>query len=231
MLNKLRMIWTIFQMSLTVSVIIILMYLFKDKNRAVRRAWGAMQMKLLGITLKIEGKIDPEANMIVMNHQSLLDIVVFEYLHPKNIAWIAKKEIANLPWFGNILKIPEMIIIERENKASLLKLLKEAKEKYKQDRPLAIFPEGTRTDGTKLRKFKAGAKIIAQKNNFKVQPIVVIGTRKILDTHNLTQKSGIVKIIYLPTIQADKDTTWYEDMATNMATILEQNTEACKYDS
>lgn len=231
MLNKLRMLWTIVQMILTVSIVIILMYIFRSKNRTIRKAWGAIQMKLLGITLDIEGKVDADANMIVMNHQSLVDIIVFEYLHPKNIAWIAKQEIAKLPWFGHILKAPDMIIVQRESKASLLKLLKDAKEKYQQNRPLAIFPEGTRTDGTKLRKFKVGAKMIAQKNNFKVQPIVIIGTRDILDSQNMSQKSGTVKIIYLPTVQADKKTTWYEDMEQQMAKVLKENIEAKKNES
>jgi 1-acyl-sn-glycerol-3-phosphate acyltransferase len=220
MLNKLRIIWTAIQMGITVSITIILMYLFKSKNRAIRKVWGAIQIKLLDINLEIEGTLDEDADMIMMNHQSLVDIILFEYLHPKDLAWVAKKEIASLPWFGHILKAPDMIIIERENKSSLVKLLKESKIRYEQNRPIAIFPEGTRTDGKSLRKFKAGAKLVAQKYNFKVQPIVIVGTRDILDTHNLTQNSGSVKIIYLPTIQVDKDSLWYENMHNDMASIL-----------
>jgi 1-acyl-sn-glycerol-3-phosphate acyltransferase len=124
-----------------------------------------------------------------------------------------------------------MIIIERESKSSLIKLLKESKEKYEKQRPIAIFPEGTRTDGKKLRKFKAGAKLIAQKHNFKVQPIVIVGSRDILDSHSFTQKSGIVKIIYLPTVEANKNTNWYEEMATNMGNALVQNREKYTFES
>ena len=97
MLNKLRMFWTIVQMVITVSITIILMYIFKSKNRTVRKIWGAIQMKLMGITLEIEGEVDNDADMIMMNHQSLVDIILLEYLHPKDIAWVAKSEIANLP--------------------------------------------------------------------------------------------------------------------------------------
>jgi 1-acyl-sn-glycerol-3-phosphate acyltransferase len=88
------------------------MYLFKKANRKIRQIWGKLQLKLMGIELHIEGEIDPNANMIVMNHQSLLDIILFEGLHPKDIAWVAKKEIADLPWFGHILKAPKMIIVD-----------------------------------------------------------------------------------------------------------------------
>ncbi len=231
MLNKLRVLFTIAQFMITVSIVIMLMYIFRSKNRVIRRAWGALQMKLLGITLEIEGTLDDDANLIAMNHQSLVDIIVLEYLHQNDIAWVAKKEIANIPWFGHILKAPDMIIIERENKSSLVKLLKESKIRYTQNRPIAIFPEGTRTDGKKLRKFKAGAKLIAQKYNLKVQPLVIVGTRDILDSQNMTQKSGTVKVICLPTVQADKNTNWYEDMEDIMAKTLTKELRTKRSDS
>jgi len=222
MIGKLRAVFTILEMIVTVTITIILMYLFRSKNRGLRRAWAAMQMKLLGITLEIKGDIDPNADMLVMNHQSVLDIMVFEYLHPKNLAWVAKKEIADIPWFGHILKAPDMIIIERESKSSLVKLIKESKEKLEQQRPIAIFPEGTRSDGTKIRKFKAGAKMIANKYNLKVQPAILVGTRTILDSQNLKQSSGTVKIIYLPVVEAKKGEDWYEKIEQDMSEVLKK---------
>jgi len=221
-LSKIRAIFTIIQMAITITITIILMYAFNSKNRSIRKVWGALQMKLLGIDLEIKGAEDPNATMQVMNHQSVLDIVIFEYLHSKDIAWVAKKEIADIPWFGHILKAPKMIIIERESKSSLIKLIKESKEKLDEGRPLAIFPEGTRTDGQKLRKFKAGAQIIAEKNNLTVQPVIIIGTRHILDSQNILQNSGTVKIIYLPSVKAVRKTDWYSKMEEDMAKVLDE---------
>jgi 1-acyl-sn-glycerol-3-phosphate acyltransferase len=229
-LNKIRFFITVFQLAFTVSILIILMYIFNNKNKSLRQIWAKFQMKLLGIKINIIGTIDHSANMIIINHQSLLDIVIFEYLHPKDIAWIAKKEIANLFWFVNILKVPNMIIVQRESKSSLVQLLKDAKEKFQQHRPIAIFPEGTRTDGKKLRKFKAGAKMIALKNKFKVQPIVIVGTRDILDSHNFIHKNGTVDIIYLPSINAQKNTNWYEQMEEDMGKVLSKKLKENQYE-
>ncbi len=222
MIHKIRAIFTIIQMAITVTTIIILMYIFKNSAKPIRRVWATLQMKLLGITLEIEGKLDSSADMIMMNHQSVLDITVFEYLHSRNLAWVAKKEIADIPWFGHILKAPNMIIVERESKSSLVKLIKDTKERLSKGRAIAIFPEGTRSDGTKIRKFKAGARIIANKYKLKVQPVVIIGTRNIFDSQNLKQNSGTVKVIYLPAIQADKTTSWYEDVEIEMNEILKK---------
>ena len=215
-LSKLRAIFTIIQFMITVTILIILMYIFKKHIRKIRHCWSIMQMKLLGIKIEEIGKSDPNASMQLMNHQSLLDIVIFEYLDVHNLAWVAKKEIADIPWFGHILKAPNMIIVERESKSSLIKLIKDCRLRLNDNRTIAIFPEGTRGKGDKLRKFKAGAKIIAQKYNLIVQPVVIIGTREVLDSQNFTQQSGTIKIIYLPSVQASKDTNWYEKIEEDM---------------
>jgi 1-acyl-sn-glycerol-3-phosphate acyltransferase len=220
--KKIRAVFTIIQIAATTSILIILMYLFRKNTKYLRQKWATMQMKLLGMELQIEGLEDSKAQMQVMNHQSVLDIMLFEYLHSKDLAWIAKIEIANIPWFGHITKAPNMILVERESKRSLIKLLKDSKDRLSKGRPIAIFPEGTRSKGKKLLKFKAGARIIAEKFDLTVQPVVIVGTRKILDSQNLTQESGIVKVIYLPTVKADKSTTWYKDMEEAMKIRLEQ---------
>jgi len=221
-MSKIRAIFTISQMILTVTITIILMYLFNKQNRKIRQVWASLQLKLLGIQLEVVGEIDNDADMYIMNHQSVMDIILFEYLLARNTAWVAKKEIANIPWFGRILKAPDMIIVERESKSALIKLLKDSKEKLSQNRPIAIFPEGTRTDGKRLRKFKVGAKMIANKYQLKVQSFVIINSLEILDSKKLTQTPGKVKIICLPTVQADKKTTWYDDVENNMREVLQK---------
>ena len=224
-MSRLRGIIILLQFAITVSITIILMYLFQKSNRIVRKNWALLQLKLMGVHLIEEGKYDPEADMLIFNHQSMMDIILFEAIATRDIAWIAKKEIGDIPWFGHILKAPKMIMVERESKKSLIQLLKDTKERLESGRQLCIFPEGTRTDGKKLRKFKAGAKVIAEKYNLKVQPAVIIGSIDVFDSKRATQKSGNIKVVYLPTIQANKDTTWYEEAETSMANILHNNVQ------
>jgi 1-acyl-sn-glycerol-3-phosphate acyltransferase len=219
-LGKLRAFLTIIQMVITVTITIILMYIFRNNTKKIRRAWAAMQLKLLGIKLEVQGEADPQANMQIMNHQSVLDIIIFEYFEKKDSAWVAKKEIADIPWFGRILKAPDMIIVQRESKSSLVQLIKDVKIQLDKNRPIFMFPEGTRGKGDKLLKFKPGAKMVAEKYNLLVQPVVIIGTRDILDSQNLIQKSGTVKIIYLDAIKAQRKTDWYEQCEQSMKDTL-----------
>ena len=186
------------------------MYIFRENIWKIRQIWSKLQLKLLFVKIEKYGKIDMDADMLLINHQSLIDIITLEAVYEKDIVWVAKKEIAKIPFYGHIVKAPKGIIIDRENKRGLIKLISQVKEKIEQKRIVAIFPEGTRGKGDRLLKFKNGAKLIAQKHNLRVQPIILINTRKILDTKNFMHNCGIIKVIYLDSIIANKDTDWFE---------------------
>lgn len=222
MLSKIRGYLTLVQFSLSVAIVIILMYLLPLKYAIwVRKNWAKMQIFLLGIKLEVHGTLDTNAQMIVMNHQSLLDIVVMEYLDfNRDTAWVAKKEISELFFYGHILKAPKMIVVDRQNKAGLIKLLKDVKDRLSHNRPIAIFPEGTRSDGKQLLKFKTGAKLVAQKHKLKVQPALMFDTRKVLDSKTLNANPGIVKVVFLESIDPTQSNDWYEKLEQDMNKIF-----------
>lgn len=229
MLSKIRGIVVVIQFSITVAFIIMAMYIFRNHTHKIIKVWMEIQVRLLGIKLEVEGTLDESCDLLIMNHQSLLDIIVVEYLHPKDLAWVAKKEISNLFFFGHIIKAPRMISIDRENKAGIIHMLKEARDRISKGRPISMFPEGTRGTGKKMLKFKSGAAMVANKLNLKVQPIVIINTKDILDSQKLTATPGIVKVIYLDAVQAEKKTDWFEKTEKSMNEIFEK--EMNKYDS
>lgn len=213
---RIRGIILLIQFSITVAITVILMYLFRNHTHKVIKAWMSLQMKVLGIKLETVGTLDESCDMIIMNHQSLLDIIVMEYIHSRDLAWVAKKEITDLFFFGHIIKAPRMISIDRENKAGIITLLKETKDRLDKGRPIAMFPEGTRGDGTKILSFKPGAKMVANKHKLRVQPIILFNTRKIVDSKKLEANPGVVKVVYLEPVQADKNTDWFEQTEIKM---------------
>lgn len=222
MLSKIRGIFAFIQFSITVAIVVVAMYLFRNKTHKIIKIWMKIQIYLLGIKLQVEGEVDTSCDMILMNHQSLLDIIVMEHIHSRNLAWVAKKEITDLFFFGHIIKAPKMISIDRENKAGIIHLLKEAKDRLSKQRPIAMFPEGTRSDGKQMLKFKAGAQILANKLNLKVQPAIILNTRDILDSKSLKQKPGLVKVKFLKPVQAKKGTSWFEDLEKNMNEVFQE---------
>ena len=216
-MERIRGIILFLQFSITVAITVVLMYTFRNHTHKIIKAWMAFQIFLLGIKIETQGKLDDTCDMVMMNHQSLLDIIVIEHIHNRDLAWVAKKEISDLFFFGHIIKAPRMISVDRENKAGLMHLLKEAKDRLDKKRPIAMFPEGTRSDGKSMLKFRPGAKMIANKFNLKVQPIVLFNTRNIVDSKSLKAAPGIVKVVFLEPIQANKATNWFEETEENMS--------------
>ena len=205
---------------ISVSIVVFFMWIFNSKHRAVRRIWARVQRFFGGYRLSVEGEFSNEANLLLINHQSMLDIVVLEEAHPANLCWISKAQIGKIPIIGKILSLPKMIAVERENKQSLIKLLSDAKDRVANGRVLAIFPEGTRSATGKLLPFKGGAKILAEKLNLKVQPIVIVGS-EILDAKNFSFKGGEIKIVCLDLLNT-AEAGWLDATREKMQAVLDE---------
>ena len=219
-MERIRGIILFLQFSITVAITVVLMYTFRNHTHKIIKAWMAFQIFLLGIKIETQGKLDNTCDMVMMNHQSLLDIIVIEHIHNRDLAWVAKKEISDLFFFGHIIKAPRMISVDRENKAGIIHLLKEAKDRLDKGRPIAMFPEGTRSNGKSMLSFRPGAKMLANRFNLRVQPIVLFNTRNIVDSKKLLATPGIVKVIYLEPVQADKNTDWFEKVEEKMNEVF-----------
>ncbi|HEC1284630.1 TPA: 1-acyl-sn-glycerol-3-phosphate acyltransferase, partial [Campylobacter upsaliensis] len=175
----------------------------------------------LNYKIELIGEFHQDAQMLVMNHQSALDIIALESIYPKNLCWIAKKELGEIPVFQIAIKKPQLLCIDRKNPRALVSVLKEAKERLKAGRVLAIFPEGTRSKSEKMLKFQSGAKILSEKLNLKVQPVLIVDSAKILDTQKFEAKSGTLKLIALPLVDTN-DEKWLENTRKTMQERLEQ---------
>ncbi len=197
----------------------------KKYYKDIKRFYTKTILKFLGIRLLIEGTPDPEAKMIIMNHSSFIDIPVIEATYPKDMVWIAKKELFDTPFFGLLLKLPDNIRLNREDRKSLIHLLKESKEKSK-EKSIAIFPEGTRARGNKLLPFKPGAKIIADKLHLKVQPVLIVCARARFDSKKLELHPGPIKVKYLPSFYPDPKKEWLKELRDQMQKELEKERQA-----
>ncbi|HDZ5065448.1 TPA: 1-acyl-sn-glycerol-3-phosphate acyltransferase [Campylobacter jejuni] len=213
--------WIFFVLSI---IFVVFCFCFtKSQNTLwkIRKIWAKFQRYTIFYKQEVIGTFNPQAHMILMNHQSALDIIALEELYPKNLCWIAKKELGEIPIFKIVMKKPKLLCIDRKNPRDLMRVLKEAKERLEEGRVLAIFPEGTRSKSDKLLKFQSGAKILSDKLNLKVQPILLIDSAKILDTKSFSAKSGTLKIICMNLVDTS-DEKWLENTRKKMQELLNQ---------
>lgn len=172
---------------------------------------------LIFVHVRKVGEVDPEAQMFIINHQSELDIGILESITSNDLAWVAKKELFEVPFFSLAIRLSKDIPLERESKSALLALLKAAKERVDDGRTVCIFPEGTRSETGKMRPFKPGAKIIADKLGLKVQPVVLIQTSRYFSTKRMMARPGIITAVFLESFVPDpKDKEWLKRLHDTM---------------
>ncbi len=213
------------------GIMVPLMILFKDKTNIILHKYNALIMKFLGGKIITTGERDNSVDMFTMNHQGIIDIIAMEASELSDMQWIAKKELFEAPWFGYLLKLPKMICVDRENKAGLIKLLKDAKDSRESDehRILAIFPEGTRTDKQELLPFKGGGKIIAEKLQLRIQPIIITNSKLLLNEHNKTAHSATIHITYFEPFTVDKsEKDWYKNLQKMMQEKINEEKNSYK---
>lgn len=199
------------------------MFFFKKQNRKIRRIWANLQRFIIGFKIKTKGSFDNRAKLLIINHQSMMDIVAMEALLKKDedIAWVAKKEIFDLPFLGQSVKLSKMICLDRGDKRAIVKLLKDVKDRIDNNRPVIIFPEGTRGEGEKLLDFQIGAKIIAEKLGLMIQPVVIANARHVFDSQNLKVNGGKITVSFMPTVNPKDNEDWYEKLHSDMQKELD----------
>lgn len=155
----------------------------QSKGRIIRR-WSARILRWLGVKVEVVGDYegDPQVRdsgrtpnrigrLIVSNHISFLDIFALNSVFPS--AFVAKAEIARWPVFGLIAKAVDTVFIERGNRRSLIQTAEAMGRSLDEGRNLLMFPEGTTSDGTALKKLHGNLLECAVRRRAEVVPVVL----------------------------------------------------------
>ena len=140
--------------------------------------WTSFCLKtILSVKIKVLGKeniISNEKFFIAASHQSMFETFYLQTIFNAPV-FILKKELLLIPIFGWYLKKIGSISIKR-NKVSKenLGLLNDISNIINTtDRPLIIFPQGTRTKPDERPSFKKGASRIYEELNISCQPVAI----------------------------------------------------------
>lgn len=116
-----------------------------------------LAVRILGIRVVLKNTpkgpwMNQGPRLIVANHMSYLDILAVNSLFPAvNITSIEMKESS---FIGLISKLAITIFIERRNRNNIQQELSTVRKHLLQNHQLALYPEGTSTDGSQILKFK-----------------------------------------------------------------------------
>ena len=149
--------------------------------------------------------IDPkQAYVVVLNHQSMVDILSI-YNLPLVFKWVSKKEVYRIPLVGRLLLMHGDIVINRASAKEAMQLVhSKGKEWLKKGASVSIFPEGTRSKDGQIHNFKAGAFILAKDAGVPILPIVLDGTDKLIRNGWMINWRNRITIKVLPPISAEE---------------------------
>ena len=122
-----------------------------ERRRRIRHRWSRELLQHFGFSLKIDGALPATAGLIAANHVSWIDIFAVNALTPA--AFVSKDDVIHWPIIGTLARHNETIFLQRGSRGHAHTIGRDMAERLESGNWLAVFPEGTTTDGTHLHAF------------------------------------------------------------------------------
>ena len=144
---------------------------FSLEQREMRvQAWALQFLALWDIHLKVLGRpVQNGPALMVANHISWLDISVIHAA--RHCRFVSKSDIRDWPLLGTLATGAGTLYIERTSRKDALRMVKDMTEAMKNGDVVAVFPEGTTSDGRQLLPFHANLIQAAIQADVPVQPM------------------------------------------------------------
>lgn len=123
------------------------------RQRAVQQ-WSQQLLVVLGIRLRVRGALPAQGPLLlVANHISWLDIAV---VHAAGYCrFVSKSEIKQWPIVGTLATGAGTLYIERASRRDAMRVVHHMAERLQAGDVVAVFPEGTTSDGRSMLPFHA----------------------------------------------------------------------------
>ena len=142
----------------------------------VGRAILGIRLELLGMENLPQGE---KAGLILLvKHQSTFETFLMPALMPHPLAFVFKKELLKVPFFGWAMGRLDMIHIDREQRArAFVKVVQQGRKLLARGVWVIMFPEGTRIPRGQRGSYKSGGTRLAIETGVPVLPVAVTSAR------------------------------------------------------
>ena len=189
----------------SVPLILMLALLSPISKEVVRRgshmwaSWFVWCARMfLGIRLRVRGRIPQEGVIVASKHQSAYEAILTLYLfyHP---GVVMKAELKSIPVWGYLADRHGSIFVERGQGGSALKgMLRQARARAAEGRPVFIFPEGTRVAVGEAPPLNAG--LYGVYAGLKVPVVPIAHNAGEYWTKGFAKRPGTITVAFLPEI-------------------------------
>jgi 1-acyl-sn-glycerol-3-phosphate acyltransferase len=164
----------------------------------VMRWWGRGFIRIGGWEVRTEGLENLPAGgaILAANHQSLVDIPLFLAALPREVRFLAKRELGRIPVFGTAMAKAGNLFIDREDPKDAVHLVREATDRIDRGQMVVIFPEGTRSRDGRLQPFRRGGFFLALASGAPVVPVTIRGTFELMPKGQWYARRGKVGVTF-----------------------------------
>lgn len=171
-------------------------------GRILRNA-GVVGIKLNPFwDFRVIDTVHPDAKrpyLFVSNHRSMADVWMLSLL-PWEMKFLSKESVFRIWLLGWEMKLAGDIALERGDKASARRAMRDMRQRLLEKSSLVVFPEGTRSaDGT-LGKFREGSFRLAIELGVDIVPLAISGTETALPKHSLVFHRTTASVQVLPPV-------------------------------
>jgi 1-acyl-sn-glycerol-3-phosphate acyltransferase len=153
-----------------------------------------------GIRLHVRGVVPQHAVIVAMKHQSAYETLLTLYLFERP-AVVMKAELRNIPFWGYASMRHGSIFVERGKSGAALKgMLRQARARAADRRPIILFPEGTRVPLGEAPPLKAGLYGVYHGTGLAVVPVALDAGR--LWPKGFLKTPGTVTLAFQPDVPA-----------------------------
>ncbi len=175
------------------ACVLTLLLTSRETFRATVDSWSLFHRwclrHILRITIRVEGELPPGRVFVAMKHESFFEAIDLPQVLPFPGVF-AKAELMRIPLWGLAGDRYGLVTVEREQGARALRhMMAAAKAISGEGRPLAIFPEGSRTAHGTRPELKSGFAGIYKLLGLPVVPIAVNSGPLY---HRLWKRAGVI---------------------------------------
>lgn len=134
--------------------------------------WSARMLRVMGIGIEVEGTLQPGGVLLAANHVSWLDITALHAVVP-HARFVSKSDIRSWPLLSLLADAAGTLYLERERKRDALRVVHLVAQALREGQTVAVFPEGTTSDGRALLPFHANLFQAAIATHAMVQPVAL----------------------------------------------------------
>ncbi len=141
--------------------------------------------------------------VLVLNHQSFLDIPLVAAATSRHVSFVARKSLEESKALSYVMRESGVVLIQRGEVADR-GALREMQAHLAAGDLLAMFPEGTRTHDGSVGEFKAGALLAARKAGVPLIPAGIRGSFQVWPRSQKRPGSGRMALRFCPPVQVDE---------------------------